>query len=200
MARKPDYRKKDHIAKVSTQLFADRGYSSTTIEQIARESGYAVGTIYLYYDSKEEILATILTEFVEQFIEANAEELESIKDPIERFKTVVKFYLTVSEENPERAWVLSTELRKVIRADSAMYKGEMLKLLGPLSDSLFNLLDSGNLKEDINLDQLTMMIYGLIETLTLIWNTDKDAFVLADKYEEIANMALFGMATKKAHA
>ncbi len=200
MARKPDYRKKDHIAKVSTQLFAERGYSSTTIEMIARESGYAVGTIYLYYDSKEEILATILTEFVEQFIDTNAEELENIGDPVERFQTVVKFYLTVAEENPERAWVLSTELRKVIRADSSMYKGEMLKLLSPLSDSLFTLMDEGLIKDDINLEQLTMMIYGLIETLTLLWNTDKDAFNLADKFEDIANMVLFGMATEKARA
>ncbi len=198
MARKPDYRKKDHIAKVSTQLFAERGYANTTIEMIARESGYAVGTIYLYYDSKEEILATILTEFVEQFIDSNAEELESIEEPVDRFRTVVKFYLTVAEENPERAWDLSTELRRVIRADSAMYKGEMLKLLSPLSDSLFNLMDKGFIKDDINLEQLTMMIHGLIETLTLLWNTDKDAFMLADKFSDVADMVLYGMATDKA--
>jgi TetR/AcrR family fatty acid metabolism transcriptional regulator len=198
MARKPDYRKKDHIAKVSTQLFADKGYANTTIEQIARESGYAVGTIYLYYDSKEEILATILTEFVEQFVDNNLEQIDAIADPVERFRTVVKFYLKTTEENPERSWVLATELRKVIRADSSMYKGEMLKLLSPLSESLKKLQEGGFLKANVDLEQYTLMIHGAIETLTLFWNTDKDAFSLTDKFKEVSDMILFGVASPKA--
>ncbi|MFP4460307.1 MAG: TetR/AcrR family transcriptional regulator [Candidatus Zixiibacteriota bacterium] len=197
MARKPDYRKKDYIAKKSTELFAAKGYQNTTIEQIARESGYAVGTIYLYFDSKEEILATILTDFVEQFVDNILPEVNDIEDPVDRFKHVLGLFLKSSEEYPDRAWVLATELKKVIRPDSIVYKSEMGKLLSVITDSLKALQENGIVKEDIDLEKHTIMIYGIIESLTLYWVSEKESFSLSDSNEMIADMVLYGVLTDK---
>ena len=45
--------------------FVRNGFASTTIEDITREAGVAKGTFYLYFDSKEAILAALRDRFIE---------------------------------------------------------------------------------------------------------------------------------------
>jgi len=50
-----DERRKD-ILDAALQLFARRGFSETTVGDIAAEAGMATGTVYLYFPSKEHVL------------------------------------------------------------------------------------------------------------------------------------------------
>ena len=43
-------------------MFFSKGLRDTTIDDIARAAELARGTIYLYFESKEEIYATVLEE------------------------------------------------------------------------------------------------------------------------------------------
>jgi AcrR family transcriptional regulator len=43
------------ILQAASVLFSQRGFTGTTVEDIARASGMAKGTVYLYFSSKEEI-------------------------------------------------------------------------------------------------------------------------------------------------
>lgn len=51
-----DVRDKRHaILHAARELFAAQGYDATTIAQIARAAGIAVGTVYLYFANKRDI-------------------------------------------------------------------------------------------------------------------------------------------------
>jgi len=43
------------ILEAARRVFAQKGYSGTSVEDIARAAGLAKGTLYLYYPSKREI-------------------------------------------------------------------------------------------------------------------------------------------------
>lgn len=45
------------------------GFAKTTVAEIAREAGIAKGTVYLYFDSKEEILIALVTETNRRILE-----------------------------------------------------------------------------------------------------------------------------------
>ncbi len=47
------------IREVALRLFAETGFDKTTIRLIAREADMAVGLLYNYYNSKEELLKDI---------------------------------------------------------------------------------------------------------------------------------------------
>jgi AcrR family transcriptional regulator len=51
--------RRDAILGAARKVFAQRGYDGTTIADIARESGVAAGTVYLYYASKTELFAAL---------------------------------------------------------------------------------------------------------------------------------------------
>ncbi len=61
-------RKKLHSKKVITQaalkLFGQQGFSDTSIADIMNEADLGIGTFYNYFQSKEEILKTLLGEMI----------------------------------------------------------------------------------------------------------------------------------------
>lgn len=47
------------ILHAARELFATHGYDDTTIAEVARMAGVAVGTIYLYFENKHDILVDV---------------------------------------------------------------------------------------------------------------------------------------------
>ena len=50
---------KAKITKVAWQLFHEKGYSETTIDDIIAASGTSKGSFYHYYSSKDELLSSL---------------------------------------------------------------------------------------------------------------------------------------------
>ncbi len=51
--------KRQAILSAARELFATQGYEETTIAEIARAAGMAVGTVYLYFQNKHDILIDV---------------------------------------------------------------------------------------------------------------------------------------------
>jgi AcrR family transcriptional regulator len=51
--------KRQAILLAARELFASQGYEETTIAEIARAAGVAVGTVYLYFQNKHDILVDV---------------------------------------------------------------------------------------------------------------------------------------------
>lgn len=55
-------RRRDDILNTARTVFFEKNFRDTTIDDIARAAELSRGTIYLYFESKEEIYATVLEE------------------------------------------------------------------------------------------------------------------------------------------
>ncbi|MGG1654168.1 TetR/AcrR family transcriptional regulator [Paenibacillus sp. NRS-1783] len=65
--------KKNDILQAAIRLFSRKGYSSTSVEEIAKESGMAKASFYKYFQGKEELpleMCIILENNIEQDIRA----------------------------------------------------------------------------------------------------------------------------------
>ena len=58
-----EYRRKQ-ILDAALAVFSRKGYGEATIPDIAREAGVAVGTIYNYYESKRDLLVSLVDTYV----------------------------------------------------------------------------------------------------------------------------------------
>jgi AcrR family transcriptional regulator len=73
------------LAAAALDLFIERGFAATRLDDVAKRAGVSKGTLYLYFDSKEELFKTVIREGylaplaeAEQFLETftgTAEEL-----------------------------------------------------------------------------------------------------------------------------
>jgi AcrR family transcriptional regulator len=71
---------KSTIIETALRLFATKGYHSTSISAIAKEAGIAVGLMYNYFSSKEELLVSIIDDNFRQLIESVSHETGEINE------------------------------------------------------------------------------------------------------------------------
>ena len=67
---------KAKITKVAWQLFHEKGYSETTIDDIIAASGTSKGSFYHYYSSKDELLSSL-----SELFDAKYEEVMQTLEP-----------------------------------------------------------------------------------------------------------------------
>jgi AcrR family transcriptional regulator len=65
MSPRPDVSeaRKQQIINAATVVFARQGFHEARMEDIAREAGLSKGTLYLYFQSKDDIIAGLLDHF-----------------------------------------------------------------------------------------------------------------------------------------
>ncbi len=79
-------KKRRNIALSCRELLLDHGINSLTISQIAQTAGVGKGTIYEYFENKEDIVFEIITTFIAEH-EKKLLELVAVSDYNQR-KTV----------------------------------------------------------------------------------------------------------------
>ncbi len=90
----------DEIIEAAESVFAERGYASSTMEEIARRAEFAVGTIYKFFPGKSELYAeTVLRGFRKREAEVYAV-LNSAASPEERIELYFRCRLSQFWENP----------------------------------------------------------------------------------------------------
>ncbi len=50
------------LTHAALELFVERGYAATRLEDVAKRGGVSKGTLYLYFDSKEELFKAVVRE------------------------------------------------------------------------------------------------------------------------------------------
>lgn len=72
-------------------LFAQKGYGSVTMRQIAEEIGVSTGTLYHYFSSKEALFVQLVEEITEQDMKAADERKECLETIEERVLALSQF-------------------------------------------------------------------------------------------------------------
>ena len=57
--RRKDARPQE-LLEAALDLFVERGYAATRLEDVARRAGVSKGTLYLYYENKEELFKAVV--------------------------------------------------------------------------------------------------------------------------------------------
>jgi len=82
MATDREQKKTDRRAQIlraAAGVFAEKGYSNSTVDEIASAAGIAKGSVYNYFKSKQELFTELFTEILKKD-EDRADELISRKD------------------------------------------------------------------------------------------------------------------------
>ncbi|MFM2068430.1 MAG: hypothetical protein RLZZ584_3339 [Pseudomonadota bacterium] len=60
------------LIAAALELFVEKGFASTRIEEVAQRAGVSKGTLYLYYASKEELLKAVIRQYLSSEIAQGA--------------------------------------------------------------------------------------------------------------------------------
>jgi len=105
----------DKILDSAIKIIGQKGFHGAKVKDIANDAGVADGTIYNYFNNKEDILVTIFKVKLEEYVNMAKEEIAGIDNPEEKLKTLLKYHFKVMTETPYLANVLQIELRQPIK-------------------------------------------------------------------------------------
>src|SRR5437773_11873021 len=101
------------ILEAARKVFAKKGFSNATVDDIAAAAGVAKGTVYLYYESKREVYFAALKFGIEQMYSVLQEELKKASTPGEKLRTLIGVKLAYFDENRDFFKIYYSELGNI---------------------------------------------------------------------------------------
>lgn len=128
---------KQEILRTAARLFQQRGYDATSMNDVAAALRLSKGGLYHHFQSKDEILFEIMNHAMEITQERVLKPLQSIADPEERLRTLIRLHIEVVLSPRDREITvmlhenhpLPPSLRKRINARKKEYVHFLEKLM-----------------------------------------------------------------------
>src|SRR2546427_7371236 len=92
-AEAPLQTKRERILRAATEVFAQNGYFNAKVSDIAKAAGVADGTIYLYFDGKEDLLVNIFREHTRNYLQSLERDLTHARRPEDRIRIAIRHHL-----------------------------------------------------------------------------------------------------------
>jgi AcrR family transcriptional regulator len=163
--------RREEILDAARRVFAERGFRGTTIADIAEAAGIALGTIYLYFPSKEDVfaalnqrLADIISAAVREtperggIAQTTRDRVANVFDACGRNRELIR--LVVLNSDPE-----SAAARRMRKADDDRSQ--------PLISGIQQGMDAGVIRQG-DATIMTKLVMGLVSIAVY------QAFVVAD--------------------
>jgi len=112
MGKRKNNEKYHRIIEAATKVFAKKGFYQSKISEIAKEAKVADGTIYIYFENKDDILISLFEEQMKAVIDNMKAQISGIDDPAKRLERFASTHLGLIEKNQDMAEIIQVELRQ----------------------------------------------------------------------------------------
>jgi TetR/AcrR family transcriptional repressor of nem operon len=170
---------KEKIIYESMKLFSSKGYLSTSIHDIMEKANSSKGGLYNHFKSKEDIFFAVLSEARKIWRQRNLAGLDKIEKPVAKVKKLLENYsdrylkdkktfpggcifVTLSVELDDQKPIFSQELNE-----------GFVRLKGMIRRLLDQGKESGEIRQDVNTESVTEMIFSGMLGASVIYGTEK---------------------------
>ncbi len=196
-------KKKQDIISAALKVFAEKGFTRTTIKDIAEQAGIGKGTIYEYFNDKNEIIHNSFFYF-QKFFEFDIQEiLLSDKNGISKLSELIKSITKILRSDDRKYLDLMFDFwAEGIKGHS---KNLMLNEMNRFYKSYRNLfedvlrqgIDDGSLRKDLDPVSVASIIIGMLDGIMVQWILEKDLITEMDLEKNIIDLVLHGAGQKK---
>ena len=185
-----------HVLKTSAAIFAEKGYHSTSIRDIARATKMSLSGLYYYFSSKEELLFLIQDYCFGTVVDDCRRLLAGVDDPVRRLRLLIENHLNYFVNNMNEMKVLSHEANSI--------SGDFLKKVNSKKrqyvDMVRGLLEEiarTHHVEGLEIKVATFSLFGMMNWIYNWYNPRKDVDV-AELSQNITRIFLSGFIGDKA--
>lgn len=187
--------RRTQIREAALRVFARKGYRNTVVEDVADEAGVAKGTVYTYFDRKEELLAAVFEGLMDEMRARQARILESDRPPLAKIRALHLSFADLLGRNDEFArvmldiWVAGMQDPERFGIDFktlyAEYRALVRRLLGEARMR-------GEIRDDLP-DLTPAILIGAIEGVLLQWVIDPGGVDFPEAADDILDVLYGGV-------
>ena len=168
------------IIDAAMELFANKGYHETTMSDVVEASNTSKGTVYYYFDNKQELFETMINDVISRLynsFERIAEKDCSVK---EKLKKMMEVHANFYKKNYKLAFSIFMEGKKI----DADCKEEIWRWHKKFNSLVENVMKDGveeGLLKDKNLKLMSFSFLGLTNSFgPSVFEGDYDVNELVD--------------------
>ncbi|BDI31024.1 hypothetical protein CCAX7_30750 [Capsulimonas corticalis] len=136
-------RRREDILNTARTLFFEKGFRDTTIDDIARSAELARGTIYLYFENKEEIYATVLEEGLDTLNRLVQESYSEDADPLTNILAGHDAFMNFHDNYAQYYNVLMLDKLQIADVLPTSLKDRLDLKTAQMAEFIENILDKG---------------------------------------------------------
>lgn len=181
------------ILRAAAKVFAQAGYFNAKVSDIARAAGVADGTVYLYFKSKDDLLSSVFSVAMEEFLARARAELTEIGDPRERLRRFAQLHLALLEQERDMAIVFQVELRqstKFMEQFSTTYLADYFKIIREIIEDGQR---RGLFRAQLNPQIVTKVLFGALDEMATNWILSHNQYKLTAMVEPVLDIFFNGV-------
>jgi AcrR family transcriptional regulator len=188
--------KKAQILESADSLFHRFGYAKTSLDDIAKEAGMGKGTIYYYFESKEEIFLSVVNQYAERYEKVMKDSVEAATDFIEKFTIFISLPVKLVYKHAPLADALKNLPENYLQKLQDFRQEHKQNMINLLDQIIKEGLERGAITEVIPPEKIVSIIFDWIlmgDTNIIIHNPDAFIAKAEAEYKWLINMILYGI-------
>lgn len=150
------------ILMAAGKLFREKGFSATTVREIASGAQMLPGSLHYRYASKDEILIALMRRGIERAIAAVQKAVQHITDPIERLRQGMRAHLQVLLTGEDALYVLLFDWRSLPPGAREGVERERAKYESYWDGLLYEAAGTGRARQMIDLEAVREFGFGAL--------------------------------------
>lgn len=158
---------RNQIIDTATKMFIKKGFEYTSIRKIANAIEYSPATIYLYFENKDQLFASIQENAFGRFYN-KLNEFNFIKDPLGRLRALATSYVAFAIENPglyNLMFMLANPLNNLESKKDWKHGQDFFNIV----KSLITACNEKNLIRKMAPDEGAMMFWSFVHGLSALY-------------------------------
>lgn len=92
-------RQRQEMLAAALDLFSQKGYHNVSMQEIAEKAEFAIGTLYKFFQNKEELYKALVLELCDEFEDSIMRAIEQPQDEVEKLRSYVRAKTEVFRRN-----------------------------------------------------------------------------------------------------
>jgi TetR/AcrR family fatty acid metabolism transcriptional regulator len=169
MSKKKNTEKYYRIIQAATKMFARKGFYKTRISEIALEAQVADGTIYIYFENKDDILISLFEEQMKAVIDNMVGQISREDDPVKKLEKFALIHLQLIEQNPNMAEIIQVEVRQSSKFMKEYKNEKFAQYLDLIGEIVQEGQEKGVFKKEVIPGIAKRAFFGALDEMSRFW-------------------------------
>jgi len=181
------------LIDAAVKTFARTGYHRTRIADIAREAGVADGTVYIYFENKEDILVSLFQDLMFSFVEELCSELVQCQTANEKLAAIINYHLKTLSNKPDQAKVTQIELRQIDQTINEGISRPLMKYFQLIEEVIEEGKEQCLYRQNLNTRTARKVVFGAIDEVVTCWVMSSKPYDLTTLSEPVYDLLVRGL-------
>jgi TetR/AcrR family transcriptional regulator, cholesterol catabolism regulator len=183
--------RRQHILIEAAKLFKAKGYSATSMRDLADKVGLEAASLYNHISSKEDILQEICFDIAGRYV-AQLADIESNSDTsVAQLHALINLHVTMIAGNREEVYVCNNEWKHLTEPHLSRFKD----IRKDYETRFLNIIKKGIEKGELQAVNPTTVLYTILSSIRWveIWYQSGRGIAVEEIAKDIATVLLNGL-------